>query len=226
MTRPPDPAPNRVLRAWREGAGLTRVAVVDALNKTPSALQKHLICDAKRIEQWESGQERWPSLKYRQLLCELTSRDLQALGFIPPPSTSKTRPAPQPIPAQVTARAGTTRFLHRTTRSGRDDLQTAARPALVPRLWHGRPCGPGDPSAIAGYRAGGQSLPRFFCPPAPYDCSPQQPRSAPASAWQQSLPTRHPTPGGAPMRSGGRERGRVGSPPPREREKTFRDRPA
>jgi hypothetical protein len=82
--------PNAALREWRESAGLTRVALADALNDTPTGEREAFLCDGKIIHAWETGRTRWPSPRYRQALRELTGRDPQALGFTPPPR----RPAP------------------------------------------------------------------------------------------------------------------------------------
>jgi tetratricopeptide (TPR) repeat protein len=80
----PNKIPNVQLRAWRDSANLTRAEMAAALNRTPAAEQARLICDEKRIARWESGEVLWPSPVYRRALQELTERDSEALGFIPP----------------------------------------------------------------------------------------------------------------------------------------------
>jgi tetratricopeptide (TPR) repeat protein len=73
--------PNVQLRAWRDSHHLTRVEMVDALNRTDAGQQDRLNCDEKRIARWESGEVRWPHALYRRALQELTGRDAKDLGF-------------------------------------------------------------------------------------------------------------------------------------------------
>jgi tetratricopeptide (TPR) repeat protein len=80
----PHKIPNVQLRAWRDSANMTRVEMADALNRTPAAEQATLICDDKRISKWESGDVLWPRPEYRRALQDLTGRDAESLGFIPP----------------------------------------------------------------------------------------------------------------------------------------------
>jgi transcriptional regulator with XRE-family HTH domain len=76
--------PNVQLRAWRDSANLTRAEMAEALNRTPAAARARLVCDEKRIGKWESGEVLWPRLEYRRALQDLTGRDAESLGFIPP----------------------------------------------------------------------------------------------------------------------------------------------
>jgi tetratricopeptide (TPR) repeat protein len=76
--------PNIQLRAWRDAHHLTRVEMADALNQTDTARQARLICDEKRLARWETGEVLWPHAVYRRALHELTGRDAEGLGFLPP----------------------------------------------------------------------------------------------------------------------------------------------
>ncbi len=80
----PHRIPNVQLRAWRDSANLTRPEMADRLNATQAAGRDGLFCDEKRIAKWESGEVLWPRPEYRRALQELTGRDAEALGFIPP----------------------------------------------------------------------------------------------------------------------------------------------
>lgn len=96
--------PNLVLRGWRETRGMTRPQMADALNKTPAAQDAQLCCNLKLIAMWESGKIRWPSLRYRRALHQLTGHDPAALGFAAPLHGAATshppaRP-PRPPPAR------------------------------------------------------------------------------------------------------------------------------
>jgi transcriptional regulator with XRE-family HTH domain len=112
------PVPNAALRAWREEAGLSRAAMAIALNQTSSALQEHLLCDEKRIAEWEAGHTRWPAPKYERALCELTTCDLQSLGFLPPSPASET-----PARAAANASPGHGAGRHHTGSSPQDQRQ-------------------------------------------------------------------------------------------------------
>jgi tetratricopeptide (TPR) repeat protein len=76
--------PNIQLRAWRDANHLTRVEMADALNRTSTGQQARLNCDEKRLARWETGEVLWPHAIYRRALQELTGRDAEHLGFIPP----------------------------------------------------------------------------------------------------------------------------------------------
>src|ERR1035441_70669 len=76
--------PNIQLRAWRDSSHLTRVEMADALNRTDTGQQARLSCDEKRLARWETGEVLWPHAIYRRALQELTGRDAEDLGFIPP----------------------------------------------------------------------------------------------------------------------------------------------
>lgn len=88
----PNKIPNVPLRAWRDSANMTRAEMADALSRTPGAVRDRLICDEKRIGKWESGEVLWPRPEYRRALHDLTGRDAESLGFIPPHRRSE-RPA-------------------------------------------------------------------------------------------------------------------------------------
>jgi transcriptional regulator with XRE-family HTH domain len=99
MTSPKPPKmPNLVLRAWRIAQGLTCQQMADAVTSTQAAQQGRLTCSAKLIAQWESGETRWPSPRYRDALRQLTGRQPSALGFTAPttrrPSAGPATPAP------------------------------------------------------------------------------------------------------------------------------------
>jgi transcriptional regulator with XRE-family HTH domain len=102
--------PNAVLRAWRESQGLTRPQMADAVNGTPAAQERHLICTAKLIAQWENGETGWPSARYRDALRQLTGRQPDALGFTAParhqPAASQSAPATGPADAPDDPPAG------------------------------------------------------------------------------------------------------------------------
>jgi tetratricopeptide (TPR) repeat protein len=76
--------PNIQLRAWRDSNHLTRVEMADALNRTDTGRQARLNCDEKRLARWETGEVLWPHAIYRRALQELTGRDAEGLGFVPP----------------------------------------------------------------------------------------------------------------------------------------------
>ena len=76
--------PNIQLRAWRDSRHLTRVEMADALNRTDTGQREWLSCDEKRLARWETGEVLWPHAIYRRALHELTGRDAEDLGFIPP----------------------------------------------------------------------------------------------------------------------------------------------
>jgi transcriptional regulator with XRE-family HTH domain len=80
----PNKIPNVQLRAWRDSANMTRAEMADALNRTPAAGHDGFLCDEKRISKWESGEVLWPRAEYRRALHELTGRDAESLGFLPP----------------------------------------------------------------------------------------------------------------------------------------------
>jgi transcriptional regulator with XRE-family HTH domain len=105
MTSPKPPkVPNLVLRAWRIAQGLTCQQMADAVNGTQAAQERQLVCTAKLIAQWESGETRWPSLRYRDALRQFTGRQPDALGFTAPspgrppagPSAPAAGPASRP----------------------------------------------------------------------------------------------------------------------------------
>jgi hypothetical protein len=101
MTSPKPPkAPNLVLRAWRIAQGLTCQQMADTVNGTAAAQQGLLVCSAKLIATWESGETRWPSPRYRDALRQLTGCQPDALGFTAPtarrPSAHPAAPAAGP----------------------------------------------------------------------------------------------------------------------------------
>jgi hypothetical protein len=101
------PAPNTVLRAWRESVGMSRDQMADALSHTPAGIHAQLTCDEKRIGRWETGHTMWPSQRYRAALFDLTGLDAPSLGFTPPWRTSPaspsidSHPGTPPPPGQV-----------------------------------------------------------------------------------------------------------------------------
>jgi transcriptional regulator with XRE-family HTH domain len=103
--------PNLVLRAWRINQGLTRQQMAEAVNATAAARDRQLVCTAKLIAQWESGETRWPSPRYRDALLQLTGRQPDALGFTAPttrrPAAAAAGPASSPgqPPADADLRA-------------------------------------------------------------------------------------------------------------------------
>ncbi|MGH3156273.1 MAG: helix-turn-helix domain-containing protein, partial [Streptosporangiaceae bacterium] len=110
---PPQPGPghpaitpNRVLRAWREEAGLTRTQMADALNDTPTAAQHGYFvwCRPEVIAQWEAGRVRCPSRKYQLALHDLTGRDPADLGFTVPAPRRRRQPASVTIQEPTTSR--------------------------------------------------------------------------------------------------------------------------
>src|SRR6266702_1229269 len=80
----PNKIPNVQLRAWRDSANMTRAEMADALNQTPAAGHDGFRCNENRISKWESGEVLWPRVEYRRALHELTGRDAESLGFLPP----------------------------------------------------------------------------------------------------------------------------------------------
>jgi tetratricopeptide (TPR) repeat protein len=76
--------PNIQLRAWRDSHHLTRVGMAGALNRTDTGRQARLNCDEKRLARWETGEVLWPHAIYQRALQELTGRDAEDLGFLPP----------------------------------------------------------------------------------------------------------------------------------------------
>jgi transcriptional regulator with XRE-family HTH domain len=76
--------PNIVLRAWRDSSHLTRAEMAEALNRTRTGHEAGLACDEKRLARWETGEVLWPHAVYRRALVELTGRDAEDLGFVPP----------------------------------------------------------------------------------------------------------------------------------------------
>jgi tetratricopeptide (TPR) repeat protein len=76
--------PNIQLRAWRDANHLTRVEMADALNRTGTGQQARLNCDEKRLARWETGEVLWPHAIYRRALHDLSGRNAEDLGFIPP----------------------------------------------------------------------------------------------------------------------------------------------
>jgi tetratricopeptide (TPR) repeat protein len=84
--------PNIQLRAWRDSNHLTRVEMADALNRTDTGQQAKLNCDEKRLARWETGEVLWPHAIYRRALQELTGRDAEDLGFLPPYRRGKRLP--------------------------------------------------------------------------------------------------------------------------------------
>jgi tetratricopeptide (TPR) repeat protein len=76
--------PNIRLRAWRDGAHKTRPELADAITRSPTGRARKLFCDEERIRRWEAGEVLWPSEGYRKALQEVTQRDPQELGFLPP----------------------------------------------------------------------------------------------------------------------------------------------
>jgi tetratricopeptide (TPR) repeat protein len=93
----PKNIPNVQLRAWRDSANLTRAEMAEGLNRTPSAEAKKLVSDEKRISKWESGEVLWPRPEYRRALYELTGRDAESLGFIPPQRRQDRNPTDRTI---------------------------------------------------------------------------------------------------------------------------------
>jgi transcriptional regulator with XRE-family HTH domain len=96
--------PNLVLRSWRETQGLTRPQMADAVNGTPAAQDGQLVCTAKLIAKWESGEIGWPSRRYQDALYQLTGHQPAALGFTAPtprrqPPSSPATPAAGPAGA-------------------------------------------------------------------------------------------------------------------------------
>lgn len=96
--------PNLALRGWRETHGLTRPQMADAVNGTPAAHDGHLVCTAKLIAQWESGEIGWPSRRYRDALHQLTGHQPAALGFTAP--TPRRRQPTPTSPTEATPAAG------------------------------------------------------------------------------------------------------------------------
>jgi transcriptional regulator with XRE-family HTH domain len=100
MTSPKPPkVPNLVLRAWRITQGMTRQQMADAVNDTPAAQDGRLVCTAKLIAKWESGETGWPSAGYRDALHQLTGRQPDALGFTAPAPAPRHPPAYSATPA-------------------------------------------------------------------------------------------------------------------------------
>jgi transcriptional regulator with XRE-family HTH domain len=105
------PAPNQMLRAWREAHGLTRAQMARALINTPTAWRQHhfLRCGPELIAGWETGRIRWPSAKYQAALRDLTGQEPASLGFtrpphpptsvraVPPPSSPPTAGTPDAV---------------------------------------------------------------------------------------------------------------------------------
>jgi hypothetical protein len=101
-TPEPSPAPNHVLRTWRETHHLTRAQMADALNNTPTAQHGYITlrCGPTLIAKWETGHIRWPSTRYQHALHDLTGHHPTDLGFTRPgfPATAITPTPPQPSP--------------------------------------------------------------------------------------------------------------------------------
>jgi hypothetical protein len=63
---------------------MTRPELADAITRSPTGRARRLFCDEERIRRWEAGEVHWPSANYRKALQEVTQRDPQELGFLPP----------------------------------------------------------------------------------------------------------------------------------------------
>lgn len=83
-----------MLRAWRITQGWTRQQMAEAINGTAAAREGQLVCSAKLVAKWESGETGWPSPRYREALRQLTGRQPSALGFTAPTAR---RPSARPV---------------------------------------------------------------------------------------------------------------------------------
>ena len=63
---------------------MTRMEFADSINRSPTGQARTLFCDEERIRRWEAGEVLWPSADYRKALQEVTGRNAQELGFVPP----------------------------------------------------------------------------------------------------------------------------------------------
>lgn len=97
--------PNIVLRAWRDASHLTRAEMAEALNRTSAGQEAGLACDEKRLARWETGEVLWPHAVYRRALHELTGRDAEGLGFVPPHRHSERLPIAEPSAPRDTLQA-------------------------------------------------------------------------------------------------------------------------
>ncbi|MFI0454009.1 hypothetical protein [Actinomadura sp. 6N118] len=79
-----DTIPNVQLISWREANYPTRRDMADALCRTPTAIEKGIVCDEERIRRWERGEVLWPHPPYRKALQELSGRTAEQFGFVPP----------------------------------------------------------------------------------------------------------------------------------------------
>jgi transcriptional regulator with XRE-family HTH domain len=190
------PVPNNTLRTWRERARMSRAELADALSQTPSARRADLACDEKRISDWENGQARWPRLKYRLALRELTGRDPQSLGFIPPRRAST--PTPQ-APARAAANPGNGHGAGRhhavssptAPEAAVTGTQTAAQPVLAHAHGHRGKAGSAAPASMrgdAGQGGGELSGPSSPPPHPPADAAPTATEQAVIADYADGLP--------------------------------------
>jgi hypothetical protein len=102
------------------------------LNGTRTAQQAGVFCDEKRIAKWESGEVLWPRPEYRRALQELTGRDVESLGFLPPHRDAE-RQILVGIPVQkdaLTAEAEVFDTLELTRLAGMSDISAGTIEAL------------------------------------------------------------------------------------------------
>jgi len=97
--------PNIAFRAWRDASHLTRAEMAEALNRTSAGQEAGLACDEKRLARWETGEVLWPHAVYRRALQELTGRDAEDLGFVPPHRHSERLPIAEPSAPRDTLQA-------------------------------------------------------------------------------------------------------------------------
>jgi transcriptional regulator with XRE-family HTH domain len=123
--------PNVQLRAWRDSNNLTRAEMADRLSRTPTAERRNLVCDEKRIGKWELGEVLWPRPEYRAALQELTGKDAEALGFIPPHRAAERLVIGTVVPRDaLQAEAEVFDTLELTRMAGMSDISTGTIEAL------------------------------------------------------------------------------------------------